>query len=36
MQNKIEEIRNSAIAEIEKTFNLKSLEEVKNKYLSRN
>ena len=36
MQNKIEEIRNSAIAEIEKTFDLKTLEDVKNKYLSRN
>ena len=36
MQNKIEEIRNLALEEIEKTTDLKTLEVVKNKYLSRN
>ena len=36
MENKINEIRNLALAEIEATVDLKSLEEVKNKYLSRN
>ena len=36
MENKIQEIRNLALAELEATVDLKSLEEVKNKYLSRN
>lgn len=36
MQNKIEEIRNLAVKEIEETIDLKTLEVVKNKYLSRN
>ncbi len=36
MENKINEIRNLALAEIEKAVDLKSLDEVKNKYLSRN
>ena len=36
MENKINEIRNQAIAEIETTIDLKTLEIVKNKYLSRN
>ena len=36
MENKIEEIRTLALAEIEATTDLKSLEVVKNKYLSRN
>ena len=36
MENKINQIRQEAIAKIEKTTNLKELEEVKNQYLSRN
>ena len=36
MENKINEIRTQAIAEIEASTDLKSLEEAKNKYLSRN
>ena len=36
MENKINEIRNLALAEIEKAVDLKSLEAVKNTYLSRN
>ncbi|MBQ8635389.1 phenylalanine--tRNA ligase subunit alpha [bacterium] len=36
MENKINEIRNLAIKEIEQTVDLKTLEVVKNKYLSRN
>lgn len=36
MENKINEIRNAAIEEIEQTVDLKTLEVVKNKYLSRN
>lgn len=36
MENKINEIRNLALEEIEKATDLKSLEIVKNKYLSRN
>lgn len=35
MENKIHEIRESALSEIEKALDSKSLEEVKNKYLSR-
>ncbi len=36
MENKINQIRTEAIEKIEKTTNLKELEEVKNQYLSRN
>ena len=36
MENKINEIKNLALAEIEQITDLKSLEVVKNKYLSRN
>ncbi|MBQ7287371.1 MAG: phenylalanine--tRNA ligase subunit alpha [Candidatus Gastranaerophilales bacterium] len=36
MENKINEIRNLAVKEIEQTVDLKTLEVVKNKYLSRN
>ncbi len=36
MENKIEEIRTLAVKEIEETIDLKTLEVVKNKYLSRN
>ena len=36
MESKINQIRNQALAEIEQTTDLKSLEEAKNKYLSRN
>lgn len=36
MENKIQQIRQEALTEIEKTTDLKSLENVKNKYLSRN
>ncbi|MBQ8476822.1 hypothetical protein IJ531_07155 [bacterium] len=36
MENKIQEIRTLALAEIEKANDLKSLENVKNTYLSRN
>lgn len=36
MENKIEQIRQEALAEIEKTTDTKTLEIVKNKYLSRN
>ena len=36
MENKIQEIRNKALEEIEKATDLKSLEVVKNTYLSRN
>ncbi len=36
MQNKIEEIKNCALKEINEADNLKALEAVKNKYLSRN
>ena len=36
MEQKINQIRTEALAEIEKTTDLKSLEEVKNKFLSRN
>ena len=36
METKINQIRTQALAEIEKTVDLKTLEEVKNKFLSRN
>ena len=36
MENKIHQIEQEALAEIEKATDLKSLENVKNKYLSRN
>ena len=36
MESKINQIRNQALAEIEQATDLKSLEEAKNKYLSRN
>lgn len=36
MENKIQQIRKEALAELEQTIDLKSLEVVKNKYLSRN
>ena len=36
METKINQIRTQALAEIEKAVDLKTLEEVKNKFLSRN
>ena len=36
MENKINEIRNQALEKIEKAVDLKSLEIVRNEYLSRN
>ena len=36
MENKIQEIKKEALTELENANDLKSLEAVKNKYLSRN